>query len=145
VECLQTRVRNDEPTMYLVLRAVARALTILVPRESLDLVGVRPPITSREAIGVLATLAAPAAPVPPCNTREGRDLFRKVECGDPIVVAEVLRDLIGKENEKRLSASERGLVLRATEILASELAVALSTSCEQATARIAEALTQGAT
>ncbi len=88
-------------------------------------------------------VAAPPGPVPTGTRQEYREFCAKVESGDPFAVAEALRDLAGKETGRPLPAGERRLFLQATEILASELAVALSMSVDRATSIIAEALMGG--
>lgn len=144
LEALETRRVDDQDEDYVVLSA-SGGLTILAPQGSLREIGVRRPIGKTRAREVLRTLASPASPVPAFSSREHRDMWRTVHSGDPVAVARVLRDLAAKESERegtgrRLSASERQVFLRATEILASELAVALPTTLERATARIAEAI-----
>lgn len=144
LEALETRRVDGQDEDYLVL-SVSGGLTILAPRGSLAEIGVRPPIGRTRAREVLMTLASSPSPVPPFSSREHRELSRMVHSGDPLAVAGVLRDLAAKESERegsgrRLCSSERQLFLRATEILASELAVALPTTRERATARIAEAI-----
>jgi len=144
LEAVETRRLDDQDEDYLVLSA-SGGLTILAPRDSLCEIGVRPPIGRTRAREVLRTLATAPSPVPPFSSREHRELWRTVHSGDPLAVARVLRDLAAKESEqegsgRRLSSSERQVFLRATEILASELAVVLPTTQERATARIAEAI-----
>lgn len=144
LEAVETRRVDGRDEDYLVL-SVAGDLTIFAPRSSLGEIGLRPPIGRTRAWEVLRTLASSPSPVPPFSSREHRELWRTVHSGDPLAVARVLRDLAAKEAERegsgrRLSSSERQILLRATEILASELAVALPTSRERATARIAEAI-----
>lgn len=146
LEAMETRRVDGQEESYLVL-SVPGGLTIHAPRRSLDAIGVRAPIGRTRARQVLRTLASSPSPVPPFSTREHRDLWRSVYSGDPIAVARVLRDLAAKGSERegsgrRLSWSERQVFLRATEILASELAVAWPTSPERATARIAEAISE---
>lgn len=144
LEAVETRRLDDRDEDYVVLSA-SGGLTILAPRNSLGEIGVRPPIGRTRAREVLRTLASSPCPVPPFSSREHRGLWRSVHSGDPIAVARVLRDLAAKESERegsgrRLSSGERQIFLRATDILASELAVALPTSRERAMARIAEAI-----
>lgn len=145
LEATETRRIDGQEESYVVLSV--GSLTILAPRRSLREIGVRQPIGRTRAREVLRTLASTPSPVPPFSSREHRELWRTVHSGDPQAVARVLRDLAAKEADRegarrRLSSSERQMLERATEILVSELAVALPTSREQATARIAEAISR---
>lgn len=144
LESFETRRVDGRDEDYVVL-SVDPGLTILAPCDALDEIGVRPPIGKARARQVLRILGSPPAPVPPFSSREHRELRRTVHSGDPLAVAEVLRDLAAKESSRedagrRLSSSERQIFLKATEILASELAVVLPTTVGRATARIAEAI-----
>lgn len=145
LEAVETRWVDGHDVDYVVLSG-ARGLTILAPCDALHEIGVRRPIGKVRAREVLRALASPPTPVPPFSSREHRELRRRVHSGDPVAVAEVLRDLAAKESARRgsgrrLSSSERQLFLKATDILASELAAALPTTLERATARIAQAIT----
>lgn len=143
LEATETRWVEGREQRYVVLSV--GSLKILAPHEALREIGVRHPMGKTRARRVLRTLTSTPSPVPPFSSREHRELRRTVHSGDPEAVARVLRDLAAKEADRKgggrgLSASERELLEQATQILASELAVALPTTHEQATARIARAI-----
>ena len=57
-------------------------------------------------------------------------------------VAEVVRDLSRRDNEKGLSAGEKRMLAKARQILISELALARDTNEEEATAQLDKILAE---
>ena len=57
-------------------------------------------------------------------------------------VAEVVRDLSRRDNEKGLSAGEKRMLAKARQILISELALARETDEEEATAQLDKVLAE---
>ncbi|MDK6591383.1 CarD family transcriptional regulator, partial [Actinotignum timonense] len=62
--------------------------------------------------------------------------------GDIVRVAEVVRDLSRRDNEKGLSAGEKRMLAKARQILISELALARETDEEEATAQLDKVLAE---
>ena len=139
VDGVETRPHAGKPLAYLRLHAV-NGLVILLPRDDLERVGLRPPMRPADTEAVFAALAGDPTPIPPWRQKEFIVLRRRVESGDPLQVAAVLRDLAAKEHAKGMGSSEKSLLEKATEILATELALVLQTGMEEANRRIAEAL-----
>ena len=138
VEGFESRPNAGKPQSYLRLRAV-NGLTILLPEESAGTVGLRRPIDVSEVEQVLGVLSSERQPVPPWRQREFFLFSRRVESGNPREVASVLRDLLAKEREKGLGSNEKTLRDKATDILATELALVLNTSTDTAAKRIVAA------
>ncbi|MCL5972858.1 MAG: CarD family transcriptional regulator, partial [Actinobacteria bacterium] len=64
----------------------------------------------------------------------------KLKSGDIYQVAEVVRNLTIRDNDKGLSAGERRMLAKARQILVSELTFALSVTPEDAEERLDKAL-----
>ena len=141
IEGVQERTIDGETTAYLVLKGLAPGLTVLVPEDSPEAFGLRPSMTRSEASEALRVLGSLPSPMPPYGTHYARDISQAVHSGVPSTVAAILRDLVGKQDRKGLSYTERYLLRRATELLSTEVAVALRISSERAAARMAEVLT----
>jgi CarD family transcriptional regulator len=68
----------------------------------------------------------------------------KIKTGDIYELAEVVRNLALRENEKGLSTGEKQMFMRAKKILASELMYALDKDEEEAEAYLDELLSRSA-
>lgn len=66
--------------------------------------------------------------------------MEKLKSGDIYQVAEVVRNLTIRDNDKGLSAGERRMLAKARQILVSELTFALSVTPEDAEERLDKAL-----
>lgn len=60
--------------------------------------------------------------------------------GDVYKVAEVVRDVWRREQDKGISAGEKNMLSRAQQILVSELALAQNTTTEEVDTKLLEAL-----
>ena len=115
-------------------------MTLRVPMAKLDKVGLRKisdDITMKEA---LATLKGKPRVKKIMWSRRAQEYENKINSGNPIAVAEVIRDLYGNENLAEQSYSERQIYEHAVERLASEVAVYENTSIEDASKKLLEAV-----
>ncbi|MGH9182857.1 MAG: CarD family transcriptional regulator [Acidimicrobiales bacterium] len=140
IERRERRRASGEEREYLVLRLAYDDLTLVVPSDGTEEVGLRRVITDHEVEEVLAVLRQSEAPVPTNWSRRFKDHVERLKSGDICQVAEVVRNLSRRRSEKGLSAGERRMLVRARLILASELTCALRVSEEEAGRRLDEAL-----
>lgn len=111
-------------------------MTLRVPMAKLDKVGLRKisdDITMKEA---LATLKGKPRVKKIMWSRRAQEYDNKINSGNPIAVAEVIRDLYRNENLAEQSYSERQIYEHAVERLASEVAVYENTSIEEASKKL---------
>ncbi len=111
-------------------------MTLRVPMAKLDKVGLRKisdDITMKEA---LATLKGKPRVKKIMWSRRAQEYENKINSGNPIAVAEVIRDLYRNENLAEQSYSERQIYEHAVERLASEVAVYENTSIEEASKKL---------
>jgi CarD family transcriptional regulator len=141
IEEIKTRVIKGEERQYLVLKVVAQGdLTIEVPAQNVDLVGVRDVVGQEGLDRVLQVLRAPYAEEPTNWSRRYKANIEKIQSGDVIKVAEVVRDLWRRDRDRGLSAGEKRMLAKARQILVSELALAEHTNEDKAEARLEEVL-----
>lgn len=144
IEDISTRkIRGLEKT-YLTLRVTQGDLTIQVPAENVDLVGVRDVVDEKGLEEVIGVLRAPYVEEPTNWSRRFKANQEKIATGDIVKVAEVVRDLTRRDGARRLSAGEKRMLTKARQILTSELALARGISEEEATERLDEVLAEGA-
>ncbi|MBU6347074.1 MAG: CarD family transcriptional regulator [Actinomycetales bacterium] len=112
---------------YLVLQVHQSELTVRVPSDNLDLVGVRD-VTSPEGLKkVFGVLRQPYVEDQSNWSRRFKANTEKLSSGDVIKVAEVVRDLFRRSQKKPLSTGEKSMLARARSQLISEIALAKRT------------------
>jgi CarD family transcriptional regulator, regulator of rRNA transcription len=136
VEEVREKEFLGEKRKYLVLRVVYGDLTVLVPTDSTDQVGLRACVSKNEAKKVLKVLTEEESSVAANWSRRFKNNLEKRHSGDPYEVAEVLRNLAIRDREKGLSAGEKRMITKARQILISELAFATDKSEDEAEAVI---------
>jgi CarD family transcriptional regulator len=129
-----------EKRTYLVLRVAYGDLTLLIPVDSTEQVGLRQVVSKNEVKKVLKVLTEDESSMAANWSRRFKNNMEKLHSGDPYQVAEVLRNLAIREREKGLSAGEKRMILKARQILISELSYATAKTEDQAEVMIDEVL-----
>ena len=132
IEAIESRVIKGEERKYLVLKVAQGDLTVRVPAENVDLVGVRDVVNQEGLDRVFEVLRTPHTEEPTNWSRRYKANLEKLASGDVIKVAEVVRDLWRRERDRGLSAGEKRMLTKAKQILLSELAVAIKKDEEKA-------------
>ena len=130
-----------EEREYLVLKVAYGDLTVMVPADNTEEVGLREVINDEEVEEVFAVLRKKEARMPTNWSRRYKNHVEKLKSGDIYQVAEVVRNLSIRDKDKGLSAGEKRMLNRARQILVSELTFALNVDEETAEERLNEALT----
>ncbi|MBV0895470.1 CarD family transcriptional regulator [Microbacterium sp. NC79] len=137
---VKTRIIKGEEKIYLKLRVAQGDLTIEVPADNVDLVGVRDVIGKEGLERVFDVLRAPFTEEPTNWSRRYKANLEKLASGDVIKVSEVVRDLWRRDQDRGLSAGEKRMLVKARQILVSELALAEKTDEEKAGTLLDEVL-----
>ncbi len=138
---VKKRKLGGEEKLFLKLQVNQGDLTIEVPAENCDLVGVRDVIDQEGLEQVFEVLRAPFTEEPTNWSRRYKANLEKLASGDVIKVSEVVRDLWRRDQEvKSLSAGEKRMLAKARQILVSELALAEKTNEEKASEILDEVL-----
>ena len=116
---------------YLVLRFVDGTLTLRVPCDEAAKVGVRGVIDDVEVEEVLAVLRRRDVRVPTNWSRRYKNHSEMLRSGDVYRLAEVVRNLSRRRQEKTLSTGEQTMLQAARRNLVSELSLVLTTDHEQ--------------
>ncbi len=130
----------DEEKEYLVLRLAYGDLTLMVPVEKVEEVGLREVINDEEVEEVFAVLRKKEARMPTNWSRRFKNHVEKLKSGDIYQVAEVVRNLSLRDKDKGLSAGEKRMLQKARQILVSELTFAINVNEEEAEQKLNEAL-----
>ena len=121
---------------YLVLQMAHGELTLRVPVENADDVGMRPPIGAEEVEDLFELLGKKDIREPANWSRRFKNHQEKLKSGDVYQVAEVVRNLALRDQSKGLSAGEKSMFVKARSVLVSELSFALDVSEEDALSQV---------
>lgn len=143
IEEITKRVVGGEEKTYLVLRVNEGDLTIQVPAENVDLVGVREVVDEKGVEKVLGVLQEIDVEEPPNWSRRFKANQEKIASGDIVRVSEVVRDLYRREADKGLSTGEKRMLSKARQILTSEIALARDEDEDAATEFLNSVLDEG--
>jgi CarD family transcriptional regulator len=140
IEKRETKAFFGEEREYLVLKVAFGDLTVMVPADNTDEVGLREVINDEEVEEVFAVLRKKEARMPTNWSRRYKNHVEKLKSGDIYQVAEVVRNLSIRDKDKGLSAGEKRMLTKARQILVSELTFALSVTEEEAEKKLDEVL-----
>src|SRR5690242_12807902 len=127
---------GDEKKDYFVLQMAHGDLTLSVPVDKAEEVGMRPPISVEDVEDVLRLLGKRDVREPSNWSRRFKNHQEKLKSGDVYQVAEVVRNLALRESARGLSAGEKAMLVKARSVLVSELSFALDVSEEDALERL---------
>ncbi len=128
----EKREIDGEKNEYLVLEMAQGELTLSVPVDNADEVGMRPPIGKDEVEDLFELLAKRDIREPSNWSRRFKNHQEKLKSGDVYQVAEVVRNLSLRDQAKGLSAGEKTMFVKARGVLVSELSFALDVSEDDA-------------
>ena len=106
---------------YLTIKILHNDMTVQVPSENAEKVGLRRVIGEKEIGGVLKALTGVSTEMPKNWNRRFKHNRDKMKTGDILELAEVVRNLALRDREKGLSTGEKQMFVKAKKILASEL------------------------
>jgi CarD family transcriptional regulator len=133
-----------EKREYLTIKILHNDMTVNVPAENAELVGLRKVIDEEAVKKVVKYLTSGGTEMPKNWNRRFKHNRDKMKTGDIFELAEVVRNLALRDGEKGLSTGEKQMYVKAKKILASELMYAKNMSEDEALEWLEETLTEGA-
>ena len=106
---------------YLTIKILHNDMTVNVPCENAEKVGLRRVIDEQMVEKVLKALQGSGTVMPKNWNRRFKHNRDKMKTGDIFELAEVVRNLSLRDHEKGLSTGEKQMFVKAKKILASEL------------------------
>jgi CarD family transcriptional regulator len=128
---------------YLTIKILHNDMTVMVPCENAGKAGLRRVIDEVTVKKVLDVLCAECSEMPKNWNRRFKHNRDKIKTGDIYELAEVVRNLAVREQDKGLSTGEKQMYTRAKKILASEMMYALEKTEEEAEAYLDDLLLRG--
>jgi CarD family transcriptional regulator len=110
-----------EEREYLTIQILHNDMIVNVPTENAERVGLRKVIDEKMVERVLEVLHGDGTTMPKNWNRRFKYNRDKMKTGDVFELAEVVRNLSLREQEKGLSTGEKQMFVKAKKILASEL------------------------
>ena len=117
----ETREVLGEKREYLTIKILHNDMTVNVPADNADRVGLRKVIDEQMVSKVLKALTGGGTQMPKNWNRRFKHNRDKMKTGDIFELAEVVRNLSLRDHEKGLSTGEKQMFVKAKKILASEL------------------------
>jgi CarD family transcriptional regulator len=140
INAIEHKNVNGKDLEILVLQVHQGNLIVRVPAQNVDLVGVRDVVNSEGLDEVFEVLRQPYVEEPTNWSRRYKANLEKLASGDVVRVAEVIRDLWRRDQDRGLSAGEKRMLTKARAVLVSELALAEDTNEDKAEALLDEVL-----
>ena len=117
---------------YLTIKILHNDMTVNVPSENAEAVGLRQVIDEEMVKKVTKALTGGGTAMPKNWNRRFKHNRDKMKTGDILELAEVVRNLSLRDSEKGLSTGEKQMFVKAKKILASELMYAKDMDEEEA-------------
>src|SRR5437660_3871638 len=117
----ESRTVLGQKREYMTIQILHNDMTVNVPSENADQVGLRKVIDEETVTKVLKALTGVGTTMPKNWNRRFKHNRDKMKTGDIFELAEVVRNLSLRDHEKGLSTGEKQMFVKAKKILASEL------------------------
>lgn len=114
---------SGETIECLKIRCVSKGRKIFVPRGSVELSAIRPPLSPSRFRELRKTLTSPPEELNRNFNRRMKQVKSKLESGDPIQIGEVLRDLYPRWAGNALSTTDQRIFEKTRDLLVSEIAL----------------------
>ena len=124
VEAIETREMGGETLEYVVLSINQSDLVVRVPSKNVERVGVRDVVGKEGLEKVFSVLRETDVEEAGNWSRRYKANQERLASGDINQVAEVVRDLWRRDQDRGLSAGEKRMLVKARQILVGELALA---------------------
>jgi CarD family transcriptional regulator len=141
----ESREVLGERREYLTIQILHNDMTVNVPAENAEAVGLRKVISEETVKEVVKALTGTGTTMPKNWNRRFKHNRDKMKTGDIFELAEVVRNLSLRDQEKGLSTGEKQMFVKAKKILASELMYAKGLDEDSAAAWLDEVLEEVAT
>ena len=131
---------NQATRSYYVLKLPMGGMTVMIPTENCEEIGVRPVMDKAECDRVIAAFREVEVEMDQNWNRRYRENMDRLKSGDLLEVVRVVKGLMLRDSLRGLSTGERKMLHSAKQILISELVLVQGSSYEEVEASINSAL-----
>jgi CarD family transcriptional regulator len=125
IESIQQQVVAGIDQKFYVIKIIDSNMTVMIPVDTSDNVGLRGIISKRQVTEVMAILKEKDIAIKTQTwNRRYRDYMEKIKTGSAYEIAAVLRDLYLLSSDKELSYGERKMKETAKKLLVTEISLA---------------------
>ena len=121
IEQIEEKKILGEIRKYYILNVPCGDMKIMIPVDSSDEIGIRSIISECELAHVMDILQDKSSEMSTNWNRRYRENMEKLKTGDVMEVAEVVRNLMRTDRQKKLSTGEKKMLTNAKQILSSEI------------------------
>ncbi len=131
VEKVTSRVIQGEQRRYLSLHVHADGMSVAVPVDAAEEIGVRAVMDAERVREVFAELAGKGEPFDKVWSRRFKYNTERLRSGDLLKLAGLVRDVTRRDDEVAVSYGEANMLREAMGLLTAELAIALGLTPER--------------
>ncbi len=129
IESIETRVIQGTQKTFYMLRILDNQMTIMIPTDSVEAVGLRR-VIGKDMVNKIYKILRERKVKKPMDqqtwNRRYREYTEKIKTGSVLEIATVLRDLSILRSDKELSFGERKMLDLARNLLVKEISIAKS-------------------
>ena len=142
IEDIEERVVLGKKQKYYIMKMPSEEMTVMIPTESCDEIGVRYIIDEAEARKVLEAFRSEQVSLDDNWNRRQRDNIAKIKTGDIYEVLSVVKALMIRERTKGLSMSERKMLNVSRRIMTSEIVLSGAASMNDVESILNDTITE---
>lgn len=140
IKKIATRTLKNKRVRYLKLEVHPGDLSVSVPSERAEEIGVRALLDVAAVRGIFELLTEPSEATEKVWSRRIKSNADRLRTGDVKIIAALVRDLTRRNEEKRLSFGEMSMLRDARAPLIAELAIVLGVTQEDVETKIDDAI-----
>jgi CarD family transcriptional regulator len=142
IEAIEEKEVLGERQKYYVMKLPIGDMRVMIPMRSVGDIGLRRVIDREDVTKVMEILQGETTSMSTNWNRRYRANMEKIKSGDIYEVAEVVRNLSLRDQEKGLSTGERKMLENARQILISEIVLAINAEEDEVQSMVNRVLDQ---
>lgn len=142
IEAIEEKEVLGERQKYYVMKLPIGDMRVMIPMRSVGDIGLRRVIDREDVNKVMEILQGETTSMSTNWNRRYRANMEKIKSGDIYEVAEVVRNLSLRDQEKGLSTGERKMLENARQILISEIVLAINAEEDEVQSMVNKVLDQ---
>ena len=121
IEKIESREILGEVKEYYILNISCGGMSLMLPVDNCDKIGVRNIVSDEELEEALCILGQESTQMLDNWNKRQRDNMEKLKTGEILITAEIVRNLTRMDRCKKLSAGEKKMLSNAKKVLVSEV------------------------
>lgn len=131
IEAIEERIIMGEKKQYYILKIPIGNMSVLIPKDNAEKIGIRDIISESDADRVLEEFKACPVEIDLNWNKRYRENLTRIKSGDIFEITGVVKNLMFREKTHGLSTGERKMLASARQIIVSELIIAKKTTLNE--------------